>query len=203
MPFLRPAYALAGVALAVSLGLGTTAAYAAEASLPGDLLYPVKRGLESARLALSTTEAADDALVVSFADRRLAEIEALTAQGRWSDVQSALAGYPEAVAGLAAVDPAAVEAQLQHHIEVLERVQSQAPESAIPGLERALERAGRGRQEAKDRQGEKEPRPEAPGQEKKEDISPGVSDDKDRPGKPRRPGGLPPGWDKKLNSSTP
>ena len=82
-PALRPAYALASLAAVLVLGLGTTTAFASAAALPGDALYPVKRGLEAAELALSRDDAA---LTAAFADRRLAEIESLSALGRWTDI---------------------------------------------------------------------------------------------------------------------
>lgn len=191
LALLRPATALAAAALAVTLALATTVA-AAEAALPGDALYSVKRGLEAARLALS---ADDDILTANFADRRLEEIEELTAHGRWDDTEAALAQYTQGVESLAGVEPASVEGQLERHLEVLVRVRSQAPVQARAGLDRAIERTERSRQEARDREADKGPPPEAPGQEKKESGASGT------PGPrytPRRPGGLPPGWEKKL-----
>jgi len=182
---LRPAYAIAGLAVALMLTFSTGAAYAAESTLPGDTLYPVKLGLEEARLAFSPTVAGDAALAASFADRRLAEIETLTAHGRWRDVERALDAYPTFVDDLVRLealiaDPdeaADVEAQLAHHLEVLERVRSEAPEAAQPALLHALERAGRGHQEVKTRQEKDKPDHVAPGQEKKGTESPGNSGD--------------------------
>jgi hypothetical protein len=182
---LRPAYAIAGLALALLLTFSTSAAYAAESSLPGDALYPVKRGLEKAQLALSVTTAGDTALTASFVDRRLAEIETLTARGRWRDVDQALQAYSTSVDELVrlealAADPAEwadVQARLSHHLEVLELVRGKAPDSAQPALLQALERAGRGRQEVEDRHGDKKPDHTPPGQEKKSTGSSGNSGD--------------------------
>jgi hypothetical protein len=171
---LRPAYALASLLLVLAFAFGTTAAYASEAALPGDPLYPVKRGLEEARLALSTTSAGDSQLIMVFADRRMSEIESLTGLGRWSDVDRALEEYPTVVDELVALSQADDESsqatRLSRHLEVLTRVQAKVPPAAEPALERALERAGRGRQEAERRGDEPKPVHDPPGQEKKDEA---------------------------------
>jgi len=170
---LRPAYALAGLLLVLTLTFGATAAYASEAALPGDVLYGVKRGLEDVRLVLSTTAAGDSTLVEHFADRRLDEIEALTGRGRWDDAERALQAYPEVVDELVALSQAgAVDSQaarLAHHLEVLLRVAEKTPAEAQPALLRALERADRGRQEVERRRQDSKPIP--PGQRDAQDDS--------------------------------
>ena len=170
---LRPAYALAGLLLVLTLTFGATAAYASEAALPGDALYGVKRGLEDVRLVLSTTAAGDSALVEHFADRRLDEIEALSGRGRWDDAERALQDYPQVVDELVALSQAdAVDSQaarLAHHLEVLLRVAEKTPAEAQPALQRALERADRGRQEVERRR--QVPKPIPPGQRDVEDDS--------------------------------
>lgn len=196
---LRLAYALAGLVLALFMATGTTAAYASEGALPGDPLYPVKRGLETARLALSLSEEGDASLIATFADRRLAEIEALGARGRWNDVEAALPAYSAGLDSLVETE-AAADGQLTHHLQVLERVRSRAPAAAVPGLTRALERAAWGKEEARQRRDVKNPPPEAPGKAKETAEPSGVPDDKAK-GTPRRPGGLPPGWEKRLTQT--
>ena len=170
---LRPAYALAGLLLVLTLTFGASAAYASEAALPGDVLYGVKRGLEDVQLALSTTAAGDSDLVEHFADRRLDEIEALTGRGRWDDAERALQAYPEVVDELVALSQAgAVDSQaarLAHHLEVLLRVAEKTPAEAQPALLRALERADRGRQEVERRRQDSKPIP--PGQRDAQDDS--------------------------------
>ncbi len=178
---LRPAFAIAGLLVALLLTFSTGVAYAAESTLPGDALYPVKRGLETAQLALSATTAGDTALTASFVDRRLAEIETLTARGRWGDVDQALQAYATSVDELVRLEALAgdpsestdVEARLSHHLEVLEHLRGIVPEAAQPALLKALERAGRGQQDIEDRQGGKKPDHVPPGQEKKDTDSPG------------------------------
>ncbi len=170
---LRPAYALAGLLLVLTLTFGATAAYASEAALPGDMLYRVKRGLEDVQLVLSTTAVGDSALVEHFADRRLDEIEALTGRGRWDDAERALQAYPEVVDDLVALSQGEAAdsqaARLAHHLEVLLRVAEKTPAEAQPALLRALERADRGRQEVERRR--QDPKPIPPGQRDAEDDS--------------------------------
>ncbi len=108
---------LTSVLLAVALlllfsgGAGVTA-LAARSALPGDALYPVKTSLEDTRVTFTNSSARQVDLQLEYAQRRLNEIEALIAQGRYADVeiatrnlnlhiQSALASLEK----LASVDP--------------------------------------------------------------------------------------------------
>jgi hypothetical protein len=189
-PVLRPAYALASLAVVVVLGLGTTTAYASEAALPGDVLYSVKLGLERAQLALSVTPVGDSDLIERFADRRVEEIEALTARGRWRDVEEALQAYPAIVDEMVAASQASglesQAARLNHHLEVLTRVGANTPAEARPALLRALEHADRGRQEVERRR--HEPKPVPPGQIEADDDS-DRGPKKTPPGQERKDGG--------------
>ena len=168
---LRPAYALAGLVLALTLAFSATAAYASEAALPGDVLYGVKRGLEDVQLVLSATAAGDSGLIERFADRRVDEIETLTRRGRWGDAERALQAYPEVVDEMLAAsqveDLDSQAARLTRHLEVLIRVGANAPSEAQPALLRALENANRGRQEVERRR--HEPKPVPPGQMEADD----------------------------------
>lgn len=79
---------MAGLVLVVFVGAGT--AQAAEGSLPGDLLYPVKVAVtEPVRSALVSNKAERAALEARFAARRAEEAEALAAQGRLDATTSA------------------------------------------------------------------------------------------------------------------
>jgi Domain of unknown function (DUF5667) len=66
------------VALVVILGAGSTVAVS-EAAKPGDLLFPIERATERARLAFATDERAAE-LRTTFATERLAELEAILAE---------------------------------------------------------------------------------------------------------------------------
>jgi hypothetical protein len=170
--------------------LGGTTAYAAEAALPGDILYGVKRGWEEIRLVLSSTAVGDSVLIERFADQRVNEIEALTARGRWSDAEEALRAYPAIVDEMvAASQPNTLESQaarLSHHLEVLRRVGANAPSQAQPALLRALERADRGRREVERRRDEPKPIPPG-GIEAENDSDRGPK--KTPPGQERKNGG--------------
>lgn len=62
--------------------VGGSTAYAAESALPGDLLYPVKVGVnERIAVALTRTPEANAEAHARLAERRLEEAEALTARG--------------------------------------------------------------------------------------------------------------------------
>ena len=81
---MRTAWARAGaIVLAVILVLGasgTGTAYASQDSIPGEVLYPVKTFTEDFRGWLETDDAAEAALELEFADRRLAEMKKLAVQ---------------------------------------------------------------------------------------------------------------------------
>jgi Domain of unknown function (DUF5667) len=94
-PVVRVAYAGA-LAAALVVG-GLTAAAASDSSLPGDLLYPVKLGVERAQLATTFDSAARARLELQFADVRLAEAQRLFAEGRVKEGVRGMAQYDTAV----------------------------------------------------------------------------------------------------------
>ncbi len=90
-------------------GFGLVAA--ASPSLPGDLLYDVKRSAEQAQLALTADPAARAALANQFEARRLLEAQAVVAQGRvvavaFTGVVEQQAGDRWVIAGLPVSVPA-------------------------------------------------------------------------------------------------
>lgn len=72
-----------GAAAAAFVMVGGTAgvAAAAEGSLPGDPLYPIKRGIESAMVSLNSSDAAKGRDLVAQASTRLDEIDAMLGNG--------------------------------------------------------------------------------------------------------------------------
>jgi hypothetical protein len=70
---------LAGTVATVLIG-GTAAAVASSTAMPGDVLYPVKRGLEEARLATSTSDLARGDTQLAIARTRLEEAEVLASR---------------------------------------------------------------------------------------------------------------------------
>jgi hypothetical protein len=73
---------LAAVAAAfVVVGSTAGVAAAAESSLPGDVLYPIKRGIESAQVSLNTSDSAKGQDLIQQASTRLDEIDSLMGDG--------------------------------------------------------------------------------------------------------------------------
>lgn len=147
----QPLRVLLAAVLAFVMLFGTFGVVSASASaLPGDLLYPVKRGLEQAELMLTFNDDAEFALLQSFSDKRIEEIEALAAAERFDDLDDALQEYQDSVddwlgtgAAMSGADDDGESAfsSLDHHIETLERVQMMVPDQAQEAIRHALERA--------------------------------------------------------------
>jgi hypothetical protein len=69
------------IALAVVLGGGGITAFAAQDSLPNEVLYPVKLYLEDARYGLTDDPVTQIELLTKFANKRIDEITSLALQG--------------------------------------------------------------------------------------------------------------------------
>ncbi len=82
-----PRVAFAGLAalLAAFLGLGGLVAASAQ-SLPGDVLYPIKRAGESVNLELSASAAARQSLQEDYSQRRSSEVQSLLDMSRSAPV---------------------------------------------------------------------------------------------------------------------
>ena len=92
----RLSMSMAGVILAIVLavfGLGAGTAYASQASLPGDTLYQIKLATEQAGMMLVGDDVARAERALSFANKRVREIEALAAKGRPQDLDLAAEEY--------------------------------------------------------------------------------------------------------------
>jgi len=134
------------------------ATYAAQGSLPGDTLYPLKTVTEQLALRLPSDDVTRAERGQSFADRRVEEIADLAAQGRVPDLGLAAEKYENAMnITMARIEEAAAkglvagnvtgnvtarvaEATLKH-LDVLLEVYDQVPDQAKSGLARAMERA--------------------------------------------------------------
>jgi hypothetical protein len=135
--------------LFVMLGGGTL--YASANALPGDSLYSVKTAVEDLRLAVASEER-DSELYIQYTTKRMEEIEALLEAGREQDLPVALHRFEENLVNLSQMienpkpgnegwaeqKAAHFEEQMLHHIAVFEAVLEKAPNSALPGLNRAL-----------------------------------------------------------------
>lgn len=71
----------------VAVGATSSVAVAAQGSLPGDVLYPLKRALENADAGLSASDRERGSTLISSASGRLAEVTALSEAGRGDDAR--------------------------------------------------------------------------------------------------------------------
>lgn len=144
----RLAAALVASALLVCglLGAGTVSA---SGSLPGSPLYPIKRASEAMVSSLAPTPQLRARAHLAWAERRLAEVEALLARDasldegllQALDVETELALDAAAQAGREPLEAVAVQAEQQQ--AVLSALIEEAPDPARPGLERALAASAR------------------------------------------------------------
>ena len=153
------------LALAVSFGGAGATVYAAQAALPGDVLYPVKIGLEDAQVALSANEATGARLSLDFAERRMEETMALIARGRYGDLptaadrlESEAERVTEAFGPVAQVNPEyartlleSLDTALARHAQVLSNLLVTLPVEARPAILRAVQVCDASRQRARDR----------------------------------------------------
>lgn len=144
---------VAVLVIAVILFGGASATVsAAQSALPGDALYSVKTGYEQAQLQL-TREAYNQAMLnLEFAERRLDEIASLIADGRYSDISTAVSefeayvqGAIDALGGLAQNDPARagvltqeIANALSRYAQILSGMLASVPESVADEVERAI-----------------------------------------------------------------
>jgi len=110
------------LAVVVSLSaVGGGAAVAANGSIPGDVLYPVKLTSEDVRMALASAPAGQVALALQFADQRVAEIRAMV--GRERQV------------------PETVVTRMEQHVSQAMNQAARASDEEMPGLlERIMQR---------------------------------------------------------------
>lgn len=178
----RFAFAVVSVVLAFTLGTAGVA-YAAQEALPGEALYGVKRGLESARWSLTVDPEAQVELLSALAAQRVREVEALVHAGSETLVEQTLEDYQQtleqlqsAAAGLPSgartAALAQAEARVQQHVIVLERVKTQVPEQAQAAIDRALERSSHSREVLEQLEQGGNPSDLAPGQDPDKDHGP-------------------------------
>lgn len=142
----------AGLLLALLFG-GTLGVQAAEASLPGDPLYPLKLWKESLELTWAEWHGDPAPVLIRQLERRSEEIEALQHQGRTvhpialqrsARLLLRLMTLAERRPDLPGLRERALRA-VERHEAVLRALQGRVPPAAQPALQRALERADRAR----------------------------------------------------------
>ncbi len=165
MPYMkRFSMSMASVILAVVLAvsaLGVGTAYASQSSLPGDTLYPLKLATEQAGMILSPDGAARAERALSFANKRMREMEALTQKGRSQDLELAVEQYGYALdmtlamigqaadRGLATENITALVAEATaRHLMVLDELWDMVPEEAKAAIAHARNVSETGRENA-------------------------------------------------------
>jgi len=142
---------LIAVLLLVVLGtaaLGSGVVWAAQDSLPGDLLYPVKLVTEDLRLALASAPANQVDLALQFVEERAGEVQALAAAGRPipGGTVARMEGHIERALTQAAWAPdeetagllTQITARTRTQQQGLEQAQATAPQQTQARLERAV-----------------------------------------------------------------
>ena len=84
---LTPVYRFAVVGLMLVLAGGFLTVNASASSLPGDVLYDLKLGLEQTRVFFTFDQEARQDLMLAIEEERLAEVEILLAAGRQEEVE--------------------------------------------------------------------------------------------------------------------
>jgi hypothetical protein len=140
------------VAAAAFVVVGGTAgiAAAAESALPGDPLYPIKRGIESAQVSLNTSDSAKGHDLISQASTRLDEIDGLMSDGdSTSRITHTLASFERSATSGADLlfvsyqrdgdvsDLASLRGIFSEQIDQLHTLAGQAPPTAQPDFDAA------------------------------------------------------------------
>ncbi|MFC1927529.1 DUF5667 domain-containing protein [Chloroflexota bacterium] len=160
----RFSMSMAGVILAIVLavfGLGAGTAYASQASLPGDTLYPIKLATEQAGMMLMGDDVARVERALSLANKRVREMEALAEKGRPQDLDLAAEKYGYALnmtlaeveqadgRGLATENITALVAEATaRHLLMLDDVWDMVPDEAKTAIAHARNMSETGREHA-------------------------------------------------------
>ena len=146
--------AVAIVVAALLVGGGATA-YAAQDSMPDEVLYPVKMATEKARLAVIPSEAGKAGLHIAFAEHRVQEMVEMCRRGRVEEMPglaTAVDYHLEQAQGLMGIASAEgidiyelgvrLEQSAFQQLGVLESTLDEVPEETKPAIVQALETSG-------------------------------------------------------------
>jgi hypothetical protein len=146
----RSAASAVGV-VCIALGLVTSVVYAADGAHPGDWVYPIDRGAEEFHLMLTSDPELVTSLMLSFAAERLTEAEQLADRGDEPNMAVALNAYIQTISEITktAGGPGAdqqllgglIDQALSVHEHRLAAIRARASQTALPGLDRAIESA--------------------------------------------------------------
>jgi uncharacterized protein DUF5667 len=151
-----------GLAIAMALflvlgGGGAATAAASAGAVPGELLYPVKRAIEAIDLVVHPSASSRGRLHLSFADRRLREVQALVSSRGSHDpdlIEATVVSYQvEVTATGVSVGEAEqqglpvrglverVRLRIAQHLVVLSDLATRVPPKAQDAIRRAMQRA--------------------------------------------------------------
>lgn len=139
--------------LVVLFGGSAASAYAAQGSLPGDVLYPMKTAIEDASVDFSMDSASEVRLYLRLVEKRIAEMESLAAEGRYEDLAVAVERFEfhieQALQSLLIVaqgNPAEAETLastlgdlMERHTQILLVLMADAPDNVRATFEDAVE----------------------------------------------------------------
>jgi hypothetical protein len=137
------------VMLLLMVVLATSVVTASAQALPNDVLYPVKRTIEQARLALAADGAHSGELRLAFAAERLKEVERLIEAGRGSEAAVAIDDFTDQIESVVSITQsmpdtteradllARVAASFESSNAVLSAAQARLPDSAEAAIARA------------------------------------------------------------------
>ncbi len=142
------------VAIVVALSVTGGTVYAAQGSLPGEALYPVKLGVERATMMLTGNDLARAERALDFASKRVREILTLTEREQIGDLGAAAERYCYALnislaamervrnggADTESVTARAAEATARH-LSILDGLYDMVPDEAKPAIARAMEQS--------------------------------------------------------------
>lgn len=130
----------ASVAVAASVA---GAAGAAQESLPGDALYPLKLQIETVRMRAAPAWLRDEMASIALGER-LEELESVLIAGRWDLAHAAATAVQVSATELAVLDPTGrivAAERIEEHLASLQALIATAPEAARHGLELAVSAA--------------------------------------------------------------
>ncbi len=148
----RLSFIIASLSLLIFLALGSGTVMAANTTIPGDWLYPVKLGIENMRLAIANQSQAVE-LRLQYVSRRTGEIKALTDYGRYDEIPAAaidltnkVQDAAQSLVELKTEEPilgnelaGEFRASLSNNQEVLKSLLEKVPSPAQPAIGHAIE----------------------------------------------------------------
>lgn len=141
--------------LILSTGAGATVS-AAQGALPGDALYSIKTGWEQTQASLNRDSYEQVMMYLKFSELRLNEIESLIAEGRYSDISTAVDEFEfylqlviQSLGRLAGEDAQRaaeltkqISNALSRYAALLTGMMAKVPQSSLSDLQRALLTSG-------------------------------------------------------------